>query len=79
MGISEAVVQRILELCRERGLTVNALSNISGVTQSTVNDIINGTTRNPRIATIHKLCDGLDIDVRNFFESPLFENLDQEI
>lgn len=79
MGISDAVVKRILELCSKRRLTVNALSNISGVTQSTVNDIVNRTTRNPRIATIQKLCDGLDMTLTEFFDSPLFAHLDQEI
>ena len=79
MNISQGVVKRIEELCRERNLTINALSNISGVTQSTVNDIINGTTYNSGIATIKKLCDGLEISVRDFFDSDIFSNLDQEV
>lgn len=79
MNISQGVVKRIEELCRERNLTINALSNISGVTQSTVNDIINGTTYNSGIATIKKLCDGLEISVRDFFNCDLFSNLDQEV
>jgi transcriptional regulator with XRE-family HTH domain len=79
VNLSKAVVKRILELCKERGITVNALSNISGVTQSTVNDIVNGTTRNPGIVTIKKLCDGFEITLTEFFDSPLFARLDQEI
>ena len=79
MNISQAVVKRIEELCRERNLTINALSNASGVTQSTVNDIVNGTTYNTGIVTIKKLCDGLGISVREFFDSDLFSNLEQEI
>ena len=79
MNISQAVINRILELCKERNLTVNALSNISGITQSTVNDIVNGTTYNAGIATIKKLCDGLDISIREFFDSAIFENLEQEV
>lgn len=80
MNISQATIKRILELCNERNLTVNALSNISGVTQSTVNDIIvNGTTYNEGIATIKKLCDGLEISVREFFDSELFDDLEQEV
>ena len=63
----------------ERNLTINALSNISGVTQSTVNDIVKGTTYNAGIATIKKLCDGLCISIRDFFDSDLFTNLEQEI
>lgn len=79
MNISQATIKRILELCNERNLTVNALSNISGVTQSTVNDIVNGTTYNAGIATIKKLCDGLEITVREFFDSELFDDLEQEV
>ena len=79
MNISQAVTKRIEGLCRERNLTINALSNISGVTQSTVNDIVSGTTYNAGIATIKKLCDGLGINVRDFFDSDLFSNLEQEI
>jgi transcriptional regulator with XRE-family HTH domain len=79
MNISQAVIKRIEELCMERNLTINALSNISGVTQSTVNDIVKGTTYNAGIATIKKLCDGLGISIRDFFDSDLFTNLEQEI
>jgi transcriptional regulator with XRE-family HTH domain len=79
MNISQAVIKRIEELCKERNLTINALSNISGVTQSTVNDIVKGTTYNAGIATIKKLCDGLGISIRDFFDSDLFTNLEQEI
>lgn len=79
MNISQAVIKRIEELCRERSLTINALSNISGVTQSTVNDIISGATYNAGIATIKKLCDGLGISVRVFFDCDLFVSLEQEV
>lgn len=79
MNISQAVIKRIEELCKEKNLTINALSNISGITQSTVNDIVKGTTYNAGIATIKKLCDGLGISIRNFFDSDLFTNLEQEV
>jgi len=79
MNISQAVVKRIEGLCRERNLTINALSNISGVTQSTVNDIVSGKTYNAGIVIIKKLCDGLGISVREFFDCDLFSNLEQEI
>ncbi len=79
MTISQAVVKRIFELCDERNVTINKISNISGITQSTVSDIVNGATVNTGIATIKKLCDGFDISVRAFFDSPLFDDLEQEI
>ena len=79
MTIAEAVVKRIYELIDERQLTINKISTISGVTQSTVSDIVNGVTSNVKIATVKKLCDGLDISIREFFDSPLFDDLEQEL
>ena len=79
MNISQAVVKRIEELCKEQNLAINALSNLSGVTQSTVNDIVSGRTYNAGIVTIKKLCDGLEISVCDFFDCDLFTNLEQEI
>ena len=79
MTISEAVTKRLLELCGERGLTINKLCTLSGVTQSTVSDIVNRNTPNTGIATIKKLCDGLEISIRAFFDSPLFDDLEQEL
>ena len=79
MNISETVANRILELCKERNLTVNKLSTISGVTQSTVNDIVNHKTKNIGIVTIKMLCDGLEISISEFFDTPEFRNLEQEM
>ena len=79
MKVSQAIVLRIKELCLQRNITVNALCNLSGVTQSTVNDIVGGTTLNTGVVTIKKLCDGLDITVREFFDSDMFDDLEQEI
>ena len=61
MNIGEAVRERILELCRERDISINRLSSMSGVTQSTVNNIVSGRNRSTTISTIKKLCDGLGI------------------
>ena len=79
MTRSEAVVKRLYELCEVHDLTINKISTISGVTQSTVSDIVNRRTKSARVDTIQKLCDGLDISVRQFFDSPLFDDLEQEI
>lgn len=79
MNIGEAVRERILELCRERELSVNKLSYLSGVTQSTVNNIVSGRNNSATIATIKKLCDGLEISIEEFFRSELFRDLEQEL
>lgn len=79
MNISTCVAKRILELCDKNGITVNKLCTISGVTQSTVNDIVNGKAKNIGIITIKKLCDGFEITITEFFDTPYFRNLEQEI
>lgn len=79
MKISKAVAARIEELCQARGLTINGLANLSGVHPSTVKSIIYGASKNPGIATIKMLCDGLDITIVEFFDCEIFKNLEQEI
>lgn len=79
MNIGEAVKERILELCSERDLTVNKLSTISGVTQSTVNNIVGGRNNSTTVSTLKKLCDGLGITITDFFTSDLFRDLEQEL
>lgn len=63
MRTKEAVAQRILELCRERNIAVNALANISGVSPSTIYSMLNQKSQNPGVVSIKKICDGLEITV----------------
>ncbi|MBS4917198.1 MAG: helix-turn-helix transcriptional regulator [Clostridiales bacterium] len=79
MDIGSAIKERILQLCEERSLTVNRLGTISGVIQSTINNIVSGRNKSTTVSTIKKLCDGLEITIIEFFDDPLFENLEQEI
>ena len=79
MKISDAVAERIIQLCGERDITINKLCTISAVTQSTVNDIVNRKAKNVGIVTLKKLCDGLGITVIEFFNCELFRGLEQEI
>lgn len=79
LDIGEAVRLRILELCTEREISINKLCSLSGVTQSTVNNIVSGRNHSATVATIKKLCDGLGISIVDFFKAPIFLNLEQEI
>lgn len=79
MNVGEAVRERILQLCQDRNISINMLCTMSGVTQSTVNNIINGRNRSTTVSTIKKLCDGLDISIEDFFSNEVFRNLEQEI
>ena len=79
MNVSVAIRERILELCQERGISVNKLCTISGITQSTVNNIVSGRNSSTTVATIKKICDGLDITLGEFFSTSAFDALEQEI
>ncbi len=79
MTIGTAVKERILELCQKRGITINKLGTLSGVTQSTINNITSGRNNSTTITTIKKLCDGLDISIIDFFNADVFQTLEQEI
>ena len=72
MTIGMAVRERILQLCRERGITVNKLAVLSGVTQSTLNNIVGGRNHSTTVSTLQKVCDGLNITITEFFASDIF-------
>ena len=79
MTTCEAVRDRIKQLCKEQGITPNALSYRAGVPQATVKSILNKETKNPGVVTIKKICDGLDISLCDFFNTSTFHLLEQEI
>ena len=79
MNVGQAVRERIAELCEEKHITINKLANISGITQSTLNNIMSGRNNSTTISTIQKICDGLEITVTDFFDSPLCLGIEQEI
>ncbi len=79
MGIHEFTVNRIRELCRERKITPNALSYLCGIPQATLKSILNGESKNPGIVTIKKICDGLEITMMEFFDTPAYAALEQEL
>lgn len=79
MNAKQAVAARIAALCKERGIHVNTLANDAGIPPSTIYSMLNAKSNNPGIVTIKKVCDGLDLSLRAFFDSPLFDALEQEI
>lgn len=79
MNTKEAVAKRIIELCEQRDIAINALANISGVSPSTIYSMLNEKSQNPGVVSLKKLCDGLEISLRDFFDSDLFDDLEQEI
>lgn len=79
MSVKDAVANRFVALCREKGISVNELANISGVTPSTAYSMLDPKRRDVSIITIKKFCDGLNISLAEFFSSPEFNELEQEI
>jgi len=79
MSVKDSVVQRFKAICKERGIKINELANLSGVTPSTAYSMMDEKRRDISITTIKKLCDGLDITLGEFFSSPEFDSLEQEI
>lgn len=78
MTLNTAILHRINNLCKERNITLNKLSTLSGITQSTLENLILGNTKYPRIITISYICQGLQIELKDFFDDVLFKNLDDE-
>ena len=79
MNTTIAVRNRILQLCNERGITINALATISGLPASSIKNILYGKSLNPKIVTIKMICDGLNITLGEFFSTTEFDSLEQEI
>ena len=79
MTYSDAIIKRLTDLCVERGITTNKLATLSGITQSTLNNITSGRNTSTTVSTIKKICDGLEISIQTFFSSPVFDDLEQEV
>lgn len=79
MDTRKAVSNRLLELCGQKNIAVNALARTSAVPPSTLKNIINGGSLNPGVVTLKKLCDGLEITLAEFFDTKEFNELEQEI
>ena len=79
MSVKDVVANRIRDLCKVSGIKTNELANISGVTPSTVYSLLDERRRDVSIITIKKLCDGLGITLGQFFSTPEFDALEQEI
>ncbi len=79
MNTYQAVKNRILALCGEKRITINKLATESGVAPSTIKNILYGKSQNPGIVTLKMLCDGMGVTLPEFFNTPDFRNLGQEM
>lgn len=79
MNTVTAIRNRILQLCEERKISINNLATISALPPSSLKGILYGKSKNPKILTIKILCDGVGITLGEFFSTPEFDRLEQEI
>jgi len=79
MLIEKAISRRILDLCSERDITINKLATMSLITQSTLDNIVNCKSKNPKILTIARICEGLNISISEFFHDKLFKDVNLKI
>ena len=68
MDYSEIYVKRIRSLCKQRGIAINKLATMSDVKQSTLDNIVRGLTKNPRVKTLHKLAIALNMTLAEFLD-----------
>lgn len=78
MKLSTAVSQKILKVCNEKNISVNKLASICCITQSTVQSLIDGKSKNPKMLTIIRICEGVGIPLKDFFNDDLFDNIERE-
>ncbi len=79
MDTYTTVKNRLLRLCEEKRMSIHKLATESAVPPSTVKNILYGKSINPGVVTIKMLCDGLGISLTEFFDTPEFRSLEQEI
>ena len=79
MTLNEAIITRIYDICTNKNITLNKLSTICGITQSTLNNIVSKKSLKPTVSTIKKICDGTDMTLSDFFDNDYFNELEQEI
>ena len=79
MDTVTAVRDRILRLCGEREISINKLATICGLPPSSIKNILYGKSKNPKLITIKMICDGLDMTLGEFFSTPAFDQLEQEL
>ena len=75
IDIQKAVKLRILELARAKNLSINKVAANCFINTSTITSILNGHSKRSEISTLTKICYGLGVTIKEFFDSPLFDNI----
>lgn len=78
MKLSEAVKKRIINLANEKNITLHRLSLDSGISYSTLSSFINGKSQSPKLVTLLHICEGLGIELNEFFTDNLFNDVEED-
>lgn len=70
MTYSELLAMRIRQLCDRQGITINKLATLSGLKQSTIDNIIHGASKNPKIKTLHAIANTFNMTLSEFLDFP---------
>ncbi|WP_214754946.1 helix-turn-helix transcriptional regulator [Exiguobacterium sp. s16] len=72
MELNEAIIERMKELAAERNMTIHQVIQKGGLNQATISELMSGRTKHPKVSTIQKFCNGVDITLNDFFNSQRF-------
>lgn len=78
LTLEEAIRKRILNLAKERKITINKVSTLSGLPHTTLLSFMNNETHNPRISTLLHICEAFEITLKDFFDDKLFKDVKDE-
>lgn len=78
MNLSEAVKNRIINLANKKNITLHKLSLESGISYSTLSSFINGKSKSPTLVTLLHICEGLEIELNEFFNDDLFKDVEED-
>lgn len=78
MKLSKAVKTRIINLANEKNITLHRLSLNSGISYSTLSSFINGKSQSPKLVTLLHICEGLGIELNEFFTDDLFKDVEED-
>lgn len=78
MTLENAIRKRIIELAEEKNITINMVSTLAGLMHTTLLSFMNNETHDPRISTLLHICEAFDIELKEFFNSPIFKNVIDE-
>ena len=80
MTYGEVIAKRLQAICAEKGITINRLATLSGIRQSTLENIVGGHTNNPSLKTLHRIATGLNMTVSQLLDFPMLneQRIDNE-